>query len=369
MPINLKPIKLFNIFGIPVKLDKSWFIVFLLLTITLAFGYYKINYPEHNILIYIFWGVVSSIFLFISVLLHELAHSVVALKFKIPVREIILFIFGGVAMMEDESPSPKAEFAVAIAGPIMSFLLGIIFGIFVYLYPTDDLLNGFFNYLMFINFMIAIFNLVPAFPLDGGRILRSIIWAKKNILVATKISSLTGKIFAGVLVFIGVVSLFKGNFISFIWYVLLGSFLFQASVESYETTKLNVILSRYRVENLVEVIKPLLPNQTLLEYMNEYYQVYKTSIYPLIGDDGKFYYISIEDIRKIPFTQWEFVRVMDIAKPIKVYVKPFDKLTKAYRLMINYNFDELPVIYKQTLLGIIRRSRIEYIIQTEYMKL
>ena len=369
MPVDLRPIKLFNIFGIPIKLDKSWFIVFLLLTITLTFGYYKINYPDHNILVYLFWGVVSSIFLFISVLLHELAHSVVAKSFKIPVREIILFIFGGVAMMEDEAPSPKAEFTVAIAGPIMSFFLGITFGLLAYIYPTDDLLNGFLNYLMAINFMIAIFNLVPAFPLDGGRILRSIIWAKKNILVATKISSLSGKIFAGVLIFFGIISLFKGNFISFVWYILLGGFLYQASVESYETTKLNVILSRYKVENLIEVIKPLLPNQTILEYMNEYYPVYKTSIYPLIGDDGKFYYISIDDIRKIPFTKWEYIKVIDIAKPIKVYVEPFDKLTKAYKLMINHNLDELPVIYKQTLLGIIRRSRIEYIIQTEYMKL
>ncbi len=369
MIANLKSIKLFNVFGIPIKLDPSWFIVFILLTFTLALGYYKPNYPNHNMLIYIFLGITSSIFLFISVLLHELAHSVVAIRFKIPVKEIVLFIFGGVALMEDEAPSPKAEFTVAIAGPIMSFTLGILFGIIAIVYPRDDLLNGFINYLMVINFIIATFNLVPAFPLDGGRILRSIVWAKKDILFATKISSLTGKIFASFLIFLGFIYLFKGNLINFVWNVLLGSFLFQASKESYETTKINVILYRYKVENLTEVIRPLLPDQTVLEYMNEYYPIYKTSIYPLIGDDGKFYYISIEDIRKIPFTDWEFIKVKDIAKPIEVYVEPFDRLTKAYKLMMNYNLDELPVIYKQTLLGIIRRSRIEYIIQKEYIKL
>ena len=365
----LKPIKLFNIFGIPIKLDPSWFVIFILLTLTLATGYYAPLYPGHNPIIYIFWGIISSIFLFISVLLHELAHSIVALKFKIPVREIILFIFGGVAMMEDEAPSPKVEFSVAIAGPIMSFLLGIIFGIFAILYPYNDLLNGFLNYLMFVNFGIGLFNLVPAFPLDGGKILRSIIWAKKDILIATKISSLTGKIFSGTLIFIGFIFLFKGSFLNFIWYLFLGLFLYQASKESYEATKLNVILSRYKVENFTEVIKPLLPHHTILDYMNEFYPVYKTSIYPLIGDDGKFYYISIEDIRKIPFTDWEYINVKEIAKPIKIYVEPFDRLTKAYILMVKHNFDELPVIYKQTILGIIRRSKIENLLEREYRKL
>jgi len=364
-----KPIKLFNIFGIPVRLDPSWFIVFILLTITLGFGYYKYNYPNHNVLIYLFWGVVSSIFLFVSVLLHELAHSLVAIKFKIPVREIVLFIFGGVAMMEDEAPSPKAEFAVAIAGPIMSFFLGIVFFFLALFYPTDNLLNGFLNYLMFVNIMLGIFNLIPAFPLDGGRILRAILWAKKDILFATKVSSLTGKLFAGLLVLIGIVNLFKSNFVAFIWYVLLGTFLYQASRESYETTKLNVILSRYRVENVMEIVKPLLPEHTILDYMNEYYPIYKTSTYPLIGEDGRFYYIDIRDIRQIPFTEWEFIKVKDIAKPVEFYVEPFDRLTKAFRLMMKYNLDELPVIYKQTLLGILRRSRIENIIEREYRKL
>ena len=369
MNINLRSFKLFNVFGIPVKLDPSWFIVFALLTFILATEYYGKNYPNHNIFIYIFWSILSSVFLFVSVLLHELAHSVVALKFKITVKEIILFIFGGVALMDDEPPSPKAEFATAIAGPLMSFFLGIVFGIGASLYHNYDLLDGFLNYLMMVNFIIGFFNLVPAFPLDGGRILRSIIWAKKDLLFATKISSVTGKLFAGFLVFSGVLYLFKSNFISFIWNVLLGTLLFQASKRSYETTKINVILAKYRVENLTEVVKPLLPDQTILEYMNEYYPFYKTGIYPLIGEDGNFYYISIDDIRRIPFTDWEFIKVKEIAKPVEIYVEPFDRLSKAYKLMINYNFDELPVIYKHTLLGIIRRGRIEYIIQREYIKL
>ena len=168
---------------------------------------------------------------------------------------------------------------------------------------------------------------------------------------------------------IGLLFLVTGNIITAFWYGFLGFYLLTVSKISYEQTKFNVILSRYRVENLMDVVRPLFPSQSVAEYMNTFYPIYKTSIYPVIGEDGKFYYISIGDIKKIPFTEWEYVPVKEIAEPLDIYVTPYDSLTKALKLMDEYNLDELPVILNNTLLGLIKRAKIEFLIQTEYSKL
>jgi Zn-dependent protease len=367
MGITGNKIPILEIFGIKVYLDYSWFIIFLLITITII-GWYR-EYPPHFMLLDLIFAMLSAIFLFISVMLHELGHSLVAKKFGIDVKEIDLFIFGGVAIMEDESPSPKAEFLVAIAGPIVSLVLGIFFFILFTIFPKNNDFSAFLKYLTSVNFMLFAFNLVPAFPLDGGRILRAIIWKLKDILIATKIVSITGKVFSIILMILGAFYFISGNFLIGLWYIFIGIFLYKAAKYSYESTKLNTLLSRYKVEDVMDLVEPLFPNQTIAEYMSVIYPVYKTSIYPVIGNDGKFYYISLEDIQKVPFKDWPVVPVIEIAKPIEVYISPYDKLTKALMLMNRYGLDELPVIYKNTLLGMLKRHKIEYIIQEDYKKL
>ncbi len=358
-----KSIPLFRVFGIQVNLDYSWFIVFFLITYTLAEYFYPYYYPNHSFLTYLFFGAISAILLFVSVLLHELAHSLVAKHYGIPVKNINLFIFGGVAMIEEEAPSPKVEFLIAIAGPICSFILGTIFFLLAYFYPQDDLLNGLINYLMYVNFAIALFNLVPAFPLDGGRILRSIIWAKKDIITATKVSAFTGKAFAYFLMLLGALSVLQGSLINAVWYFFLGWFLKNAAEVSYEQTKLSVILSQYKVERFMRTIKPLLYNDTIYTLMTYYYPFYRSNIFPVIGNDGNIYVVSVKDAMKIPQHLWEKTSVMEIAKPLKVYVSPYDSLFKALKLMNKYQLDELPVIYNNAVLGIIRRVDIENLLE------
>ena len=357
--MRFNTIPLFRIFGIQINLDYSWFIVFLLITVTLAMGYFPYEYKGLSPIWYWLAGALSAILLFASVLLHELSHSLVALHYGIPVKEINLFIFGGVALIEEEAPSPKIEFQIAIAGPICSFILGTIFLIMAYFYPYNDLLNGMINYLMIVNYIVAFFNLVPAFPLDGGRILRAIIWAKKDLLTATKISSMTGTAFAYFLMLLGILSLIEGSFINALWYGLIGLFLKQASKSSYEQTKLTVILSKYKVQNFLQTMKPIFPDETLYTVMTQYFPFYHTRTLPVLGTDGKFYIVDIEDIKSIPQSEWDKVKVIEIAKPIDVYVSPFDSLVKALTLMRNFDLDELPVIYENTFLGIIKRSTIE----------
>jgi len=367
MGITENKIPIANLFNIKVYLDYSWFIIFFLITFTIISWYRE--FPPNNIIIDLLFAMLSAIFLFVSVLFHELGHSLVAKKFGINVKEIDLFIFGGVAMMEDEAPSPKAEFLIALAGPVVSLILGVIFALLYNVFPKNNDFSAFLKYLASVNFMLFAFNLIPAFPLDGGKILRSIIWKFKDIIVATKVVSITGKAFSIFLIVIGAISFLMGNFISGVWYMLIGLFLYKAAKFSYESVKLNTLLSRYKVEDIMDLVKPLFPNQTIAEYMSMVYPRYKTIIYPVIGNDGKFYYISIEDIQRIPYKDWPYVPVSEIAKPIKIYVSPYDKLTKALMIMNEYDMDELPVMYKNTLLGLIKRNKIEYIIQEDYRKL
>ncbi|WP_029521735.1 site-2 protease family protein [Persephonella sp. KM09-Lau-8] len=361
--MRFKSIPIFKVFGIQVNLDFSWFIVFFLITFTLAEAFYPYYYPGHNFLVYLFVSAISAILLFASVLLHELSHSLVALKYGIPVREIDLFIFGGVAMIEEEAPSPKIEFLVAIAGPLCSFALAFIFFLLALFYPQDDLLNGIINYLMYVNLALGLFNLIPAFPLDGGRILRSIIWAKKDIITATKVSSWTGTMFAYFLMLLGFLSIIQGSFINALWYGFLGWFLKNAAKVSFEQTKLSVILSQYKVEQFMHTIKPVLPDETISEFMLYHYPMYNTRIFPVIGRDGKIYVVDIFDIKRIPQSQWDSIKVVDIAKPIVAYVSPYDTLMKALKLMNRYQLDELPVIYGNTVLGIIKRDVIESLLE------
>jgi len=367
MGITGNKIELLRLFGIKIYLDYSWFIVFFLITFTII-NWYR-EFPPYNIINDLIFAMLSAIFLFISVLFHELGHSLVARKFGVSVKEIDLFIFGGVAMMEDEAPSPKAEFLIAIAGPIVSLILAIFFALLYNLFPQNNDFSAFLKYLASVNFMLFAFNLIPAFPLDGGKILRSIIWKFKDIMVATKVVSITGKVFSILLIVVGAIFFLTGNFITGVWYMLIGLFLYKAAKYSYESVKINTLLSRYKVEDVMDLVQPLFPNQTIAEYMSMVYPRYKTVIYPVIGNDGKFYYISIEDIQKIPYKDWPYVPVIEIAKPIEVYVSPYDKLTKALALMNKYDMDELPVMYKNTLLGLVRRHKIEYIIQEDYRKL
>ncbi len=358
-----KSIPVFRIFGIQVNLDFSWFVVFFLITYTLAEYFYPYFYPGYSFIIYLLFGAISAIFLFLSVLLHELAHSLVALHYGLPVKNINLFIFGGVAMIEEEAPSPKIEFLIAIAGPICSFILGILFFGIAYFYPENDIFNGLINYLMYVNFAIAFFNLIPAFPLDGGRILRAIIWAKKDIITATKVSAFTGKAFAYFLMLLGALSVIKGSFINAIWYFFLGWFLKNAAEVSYEQTKLSVILSQYKVEQFMQTLKPLLYSDTIYTLMTVYYPFYRISTYPVIGNDGKIYIVSVKDASQIPQHLWSETSVMSIARPLTVYVSPYDTLMRAFKLMNKYNLNEIPVIYNNAVLGVLKRSSIEAVLE------
>ncbi|GAB6071987.1 site-2 protease family protein [Venenivibrio stagnispumantis] len=353
-------IKLFKIFGIQINLDYSWFIIFFLVSFTLANYYYPSFYPNQNVIIYYLTGMVSAILLFASVLLHELSHSLMAIRFGIPVKDINLFIFGGVAMIEEEPHTPKEEFLIAVAGPLMSIFLGIIFFTISYFYPKDDLLNGIFNYLYMVNFALALFNTIPAFPLDGGRVLRAIIWAKKDLLTATKIASQSGKVFGFILILVGFVSLFSGNIINGLWLGFLGWFLINSANIAYQQTYLAYKLAKYRVKHLTNPLKPIFFNESIISLI-DIPIIYK--YYPVLMDNGEIRFINLYDFDEYFINENKDKKVKDFSYPIPVFVFTDDTVVKAYKLMNQYNLDFLPVFYNNTFVGIIKREDIENILK------
>lgn len=212
-----KSITLFTLLGFEVKVDLSWLILAALITWSLASGIFPEYYKDLPASSYWLMGAAGALGLFLSIVFHELAHSLVARKYGINMRGITLFIFGGVAEMENDPPSPRAEFFMAIVGPLSSAVIGM-FLFFVTFWAEQEgfavAFKGVTNYLAWLNIVLAIFNLVPAFPLDGGRVLRSILWKwKNNLRWATAIASRVGSGLGLALIIAGVISFFLGNFI------------------------------------------------------------------------------------------------------------------------------------------------------------
>ena len=201
-----------SIMGIPISLDYSWFLIFALLTWILGSSYYPAEFKNWPPLLYWVTGAATAILLFASVLLHELGHSYVALRFGMTVRSITLFIFGGVAQIGSEPPSAKAEFQIAMAGPAVSLALAGGFWVVQPALAGVEPLWGMAKYLAFINLALALFNLIPGFPLDGGRVLRAVIWgATKNLRQATLIAANAGRFFGFLFILAGVWRMFAGD--------------------------------------------------------------------------------------------------------------------------------------------------------------
>src|SRR5512142_1422594 len=223
-------ISLGRILGIPIGLDYSWFLIFALLTWSLATSYFPGEFKGWPVTQYWIVGAVTVIMMFGSVMLHEVGHSVVALRYRIPVRSITLFIFGGVAQIGAEPPSAVAEFWIAIAGPVTSFALAILFSLLEPLVGAVGPLLAIAKYLAYINGLLAVFNLIPGFPLDGGRVFRAVVWnITHNLWRATVIAANVGRLIGFLFVLFGAWQVFRGDAINGLWIAFIGLFLDNAA--------------------------------------------------------------------------------------------------------------------------------------------
>ncbi len=310
---------LFKLFGFQVNIDLSWFFVLALVTWTLATGYFPDRYPGLTPTTYWTMGLTGALAFFGCIVLHELSHSLVARRFGIQMKGITLFIFGGVAEMNDEPKSPRAEFFVAIAGPIASLALAAMAAGLYELGARQawpDAVRGVAGYLVFVNVAVVCFNLVPAFPLDGGRVLRSLIWGfGHDIKRATRITSEIGRGFGVILIALGVLSLFSGNFIAGMWWFLIGMFLRGAANMSYQQLLTRRAFEGETVERFMTRDPITVPHEiSVASLVDDFVYRYHHKFYP-VTDDGRLTgCIGMEDIKAVPRDDWPNVPVRDAAQ-------------------------------------------------------
>jgi len=315
-----KQLTLFELFGFKIKVDMSWAFIALLIAWSLAQGFFPAYYEGLPPVVYWWMGVAGVIGLFFSIVLHELSHSLVARWFGLPVRSITLFIFGGVAEMEEEPAQPKAELLMAIAGPIASLGLAVAFyGLAVvgnWLGLASPVL-AVLRYLALLNGLLAGFNLIPAFPLDGGRVLRAALWQWKGDLhYATRVCSRLGTGFGLVLIGIGVLSTLTGNFVAGLWWVLIGLFLRGAAAASYHQlitrrTLEGAPVSRFMSAPPVTVS----PQITLQALLDDYVYRYHHELYPVLEGQRLLGCVASHDVKEVARDHWGLATVSRIAKP------------------------------------------------------
>ncbi len=353
----------FNIgkyFGIRVRLHYSWFIILFLLAYSLATGFFPYYFPKMNSFEYWFVGIVSSLLLFFSVLAHEFAHSLVAKLHKIKVRDITLFFFGGVAQIEEDKFSPEIELKVALAGPIFSLILGLIFWV-ILINVQQVYIVAITFYLFRINLLLAGFNLVPGYPLDGGRVFRALVWGfTKDLKKATKYASFSGKGFGILLVLVGFLNMLFGNVGGGFWFILLGGFLVFLAKVGYEQTIVKEIFSKLTVEEIMrKKFKTMRPEVKLEKAIKDYFLEFNQEAFPIVKKGKILGIITIGCIERVPRELWKKVNVFSASIPLtKVKtLEPKASSLKALR-MITRGIPIILVKKKNRIVGFIDRSTI-----------
>lgn len=312
--------RLFSLFGFQVKIDLSWLLLGLLISWSLAAGVFPTDYPGLSKRVYAWMGIACAVGVFFSIVFHEFSHSLVARRFGMRIKGITLFIFGGVAEMEKEPPNPKSEFLMAIAGPLASFLLAFIFSRLEALavaHAWSTPVVGVSHSLAYINMIVAVFNLVPAFPLDGGRMLRAMLWHwKKDLRVATRISSQLGRGFGLALMILGVLAFIQGNFIVGMWWFLIGIFLRGAASASYQQLLLHEVLHDQPVKRFMRRDPVTVsPSITVREWIEDYVYRHHFKMFPVVENSKLLGCIRIQSIKQIPKDEWQNKKVREFMEP------------------------------------------------------
>lgn len=354
-------VRLGTIRGIAVGVHYSWFIVVIAFSSILALGQYPDNYPDWTTAQYWIVAVLSVLLLFISVLLHEFGHAITAQKLDIPVISITLFIFGGVAAISQDAESPGDEFKIAIAGPIVSVLTGLAFAaVWFAIGDASEQASALLGYLALVNIVLAVFNMIPGFPLDGGRVLRAIIWkVTDSNRKATRIVATIGTLFGSVLLIIGIFAIFRGNLVNGVYSVAIGWFLQNAATQGLQQVEQQAALRDVTVQRLMQrdplTVDPDLDVQSLVDVY-----VLGQNVRGLpVCDDGRLVgIITVNDIKEVPRDEWRRRKVSELMTtlPQLQTVGEMTPVNDALQMMANGDFHQVPVLRDGQLVGMITRS-------------
>lgn len=373
-----------RLFGINIYIDWSWILIFLLVTWNLAAGVFPMLHSDWSLALNLAVSVSASLLFFGSVLAHELAHSLVAKARGLPVRRITLFIFGGAADIGREPPSPGSEFLIAVVGPVTSVALGIIFVLLggfilggtgftgngpIQALQTLGPLGTLMLWLGPINILLGVFNMAPGFPLDGGRILRSILWAfTKNLRRATRWATLAGQAVAWLFILTGIamifgmqIPFFGTGLIGGLWLAFIGWFLNNAASASYQQVVVQDLLEGVPVARLMRSNLPSVePHVPLSNLVYNYIMGSEESAFPVLQGDTLAGLICLDDVRKIPRDEWDNTLVRDIMTPADQLdvIDPHEETTAALEKLSRREVSQIPVVQGGQLVGMLRERDI-----------
>ena len=363
-------IRIGRIFGVQIALHPSWFVIALIVTYTMAAGELPSNFPGWDNALYWVIGAVISVLFFASVLAHELSHALVARRFGLRVRDITLFIFGGAASLEGDPKRPRDEALIAAAGPLASLAIGaILWGIEAAV--RHEQVVAIVGWLGFINISLGLFNLIPGFPMDGGRILRAILWkVRGDHFAATRSAAAVGRFFGYLLIAAGVFVIFQGmSLFSGVWLALIGWFLSNAAESAVAQMSVEHSLRGIKVRDVMEGDPPSIsPNESVADLVNErLIRGGHRSFLVRHSDGGLAGIVTLSDVRRMPRERWETARVTDIMTRYAELstIGPDAELEAALKLLQEREVNQLPVVTDEgrTVIGLLTRAGILRLIE------
>ncbi len=368
-PKSRKEIDLFKVSGVQIAIDFSWIIIFFLVLWSLSAGYFPELHPGYPRTEYWMVGLAATLLFFASIIIHELSHAMVANQLGQPIDRISLFIFGGMAHLGHEPTNPRDEIRIAAAGPLTSFVLGAIFLAIphvLHLYGRYPMWASVFDYLGFINFALGLFNLLPGFPLDGGRILRAMFWARSgDFRQATARASEWGQGIAYGLIFLGALEIFTGSLIGGLWLIFIALFLKGAASSSYQSLVMEQVLGSIRVNDLmVRDTVTIDAATTVAEAIGDHFMRHAYGGYPVMSDGRVVGLISLSQVRDCPIEERANKRISDIMRPLDpaIVIVAEAPVSNALRQMAQSDTGRLLIMNQDKLIGLITRSAIAHFI-------
>ncbi len=357
-----------RVLGIPIGIDYSWFLIFVAITWALAVTYYPAALPARPAGVYWLLGALTALALFLSVVLHELGHSVVALRNRIPVRRITLFVFGGVSQITAEPPSPGIELRVALAGPAVSFALALVFLALQRPAAGSGPWLALTRYLAYINATLGAFNLIPGFPLDGGRVLRALVWsATQNLSRATYTAGTVGRIVGFLFILWGVVQIFTGHPGSGVWIAFIGWFLESAATAEIQRQTVQRLLGGHTVAELMNrQYCAISPTTSLQELVDEHILGGGRRCFVVSHGDQLVGLVTLHRIKAVPRERWPHTPASEIMTPAARVrrVRPGTKVWPAMVEMDRDGVNQLPVVEDGRMVGMLTREDVISFLRT-----
>ena len=349
-----------NILGIPLRIHSSWFLILFLVIISLASGYFPSEYPNWEASTYWIIGVITTLLFFGSVLLHELGHSVIALNQGVPVLNITLFIFGGVAQIGREPESPGTEFKIAIAGPLTSLLLAGLFTLIGRIFGFLPTISAVALYLSRINLILAVFNTIPGFPLDGGRVLRAFFWkVGGSFRAATTWASYIGQGIAILFLGYGIYQMFTGNILNGLWLVFIGWFMINAANEGHKQVMVRETLTNITANHLMTQECPKVSGEiSIADLINDYVIEDGNRCFFIIEDGHIEGMLTLHNIKKVKQEEWNTLPVKKVMTPLDdlITAPPDENAWTLLRRMDEADVNQIPVIESGQMIGLVTRK-------------